>query len=243
MPESIQFFTTGHLNEYGVSLVVDAVRLNRMDELPKKIVRHIEGCDQCKEQILQVTDLTVQQSLDQSTPHPYFDTHKKRSEFPIMWYRAAAVLAVALAGGITYYLLNQQQTSHQIDFTVHPPAIESTQTRTEDFFTATQNNLYADNFVPSPNLDDVIQSDFRSATIEVFSPNNGEFVHPPITFRWEHFDRPMKLKILTNKEITILTSIVTTNSFITTKKFEPGLYYWKLEADDELLYIGNFFVR
>ena len=66
---------------------------------------------------------------------------------------------------------------------------------------------------------------------------------PAAGCRWKSEGRELKLKILTNREVTILTAIVTADTFFTSKKFEPGLYYWKLEADDELLFIGKFFVR
>lgn len=44
-----QFFTEGgHLDEEGIALYVDALKLEKTSELQEKILRHVRGCQRCR---------------------------------------------------------------------------------------------------------------------------------------------------------------------------------------------------
>lgn len=243
MSKTDQFFTDQHLNENGIALYVDALMLERMESLPEELRRHVEQCDECKHHIMQVSGLLRGQSPDIPKQHPYFDRPASTVKNATPWLRAAAAVVIILAGGALFLLLQNPKTTEPSGTThiqspeQHPPQETAAQQGKEP------NTLLADNFTPSPNLDDLIVSDFRSEAAEAVTPSNGETVRPPITFRWITAARQVKLKILSNKEIPLMTAIVAADSFIVTKKFDPGLYYWKLEEEDELLFIGKFFIR
>jgi Tol biopolymer transport system component len=53
----------------------------------------------------------------------------------------------------------------------------------------------------------------------------------------------LMLKILSNKEQTLVAAEFKTNSYTAQKIFSPDLYYWKLEAKDELIYVGKFVAK
>jgi hypothetical protein len=243
MHSTDQFFTDEHLNDSGIALYVDAIVLDRTEALPDSVLSHVEECDTCKHQILQVAELVRMQPRNSTIVHPFFDAPiVQPTSFPV-WYRIAAVFLVLVAAGTIFFLVNTTEHTGLPDMSTVRPAADTAKSVIEMQTVEQSSALIAEHFAPSPNLDDLVQSEFRSAAVDVLAPSNGESVRPPITFRWRHSGHPMKLKVLSNKEITVLTAIVTADSFTTAKKFEPGLYYWKLENREELLFIGRFFVR
>jgi hypothetical protein len=98
----------------------------------------------------------------------------------------------------------------------------------------------------NPNLENMIGSQLRSALFEVSAPeNNGVFTVPfgRILFSWKkEFLTPHTLKIVNNRNKVLYTSAIQGNSFEFTGRLDPGLYYWKIESKNELLYVGKFFI-
>ncbi len=241
-PANHTFFDhSRHLNENGTALSAEALLLDRTTELPNEITEHLERCDRCKIHVLGLLELMKEQPLDRKFPHPYFDRRSAILPFP-GYLKAAAVITAVLAGGAAYLLFTSNGTSGQ-DAPIQSlgPVTTSADTLSDP---APENELIlADHFAPSPNLDDLVRSDFRSESIEVLAPKNDAIVSSPITFRWKQYQGPVILKILNNREMTVQTSNVKVNRFVSTKSLLPGLYYWKLEDEGELLYIGKFFVK
>lgn len=242
-PMSHQTFFTEqrHLNDSGVALYVDALTLHQTEKLPQDILHHVEQCEDCKSNVVGVADLMKDQHSQQIKKHPYFDAAPSLEEQFSQVYRIAAVFLLIIIGGALYLILfNHTTISTQVD-TSQSAAIDSIHSQQDRGEKRTEQ--FAANFIPSANLDDLVKTEFRSAAFEVVSPQIGDIVRTPITFRWKNYNKPLKIKIVTNREVTLLTSMVNTNAFVTSKTFAPGLYYWKLEKDDELVYIGKFFVQ
>jgi len=104
--------------------------------------------------------------------------------------------------------------------------------------------LYAENFKPLPAMEGMLAYNARSASVKIISPQNGQNFQKEVFFQWENQEnKPFYLKIYSNRGVELFSSRVDTTQFVLTKKIDPGLYYWKLESDDELLYLGKFFVR
>lgn len=103
---------------------------------------------------------------------------------------------------------------------------------------------YAANFEPLPYYEEMLGDVTRSAAIEVRSPGINEKMTEKIAFQWEMImDKVVHLKILNNRGIEIFNFTPEQNKFIFAEKLVPGLYYWKLETADELLYVGKFLVE
>lgn len=245
------FSDSDHLSENGIALYVDAIKLERVADLPADILHHAEECDACKMKIMNIVEIMADQPIDTTVPHPFFGTKETVSTSFGILYRIAAVFIIAAFAGTIYYFLsnrspdtihnNQSLTREEQSNTpvpVDPLPVEQKQSSKKP-----PENLIAANFEPSENFEDLVQMQFRSTTIEVISPEIGEIVENPITFRWKHYDKPITIKILSNKELTLVSTTVTADSFTTTKKFAPGLYYWKLETENELLFVGKFLVK
>ncbi|MFZ4619930.1 MAG: hypothetical protein ACOYNS_05175 [Bacteroidota bacterium] len=234
------FVSDGHLNENGISLYADALLLDKQKQLPPQITEHVELCDDCKEQVFGLYEVMQEQPVDTSLPHPYFDAPHKILSFSI-YYRAAAIFVLAVAGGTAYFLYSSRQSSE-----VPPPVHVSIPIVPTDSTPAEKGNdehAIVENSIPSSNLEDLVTSNFRSSSIEVLTPVAEAIVSSPITFRWKEYPHAVILRILNNKDVTLLTANVKTNTFVTSRSFLPGLYYWKLEDDGELLFVGKFFVK
>jgi hypothetical protein len=69
-------------------------------------------------------------------------------------------------------------------------------------------------------------------------------VSQPILFVWKTQESgPFTVKILSNTEKVSKSMRVEKSRLLFTGKLNPGLYYWKLECKDELLYVGKFMVK
>lgn len=65
----------------------------------------------------------------------------------------------------------------------------------------------------------------------------------PILFRWEKPGaEALNIEILNNKGDKLFSFPVSENQFLFREELLPGLYYWKVETDDDFR-IGKFFVR
>ena len=65
-----------------------------------------------------------------------------------------------------------------------------------------------------------------------------------ILFQWEEIEyQPVYLKIINNKGEQLFTYTVDDDQYRFKEKLSPGLYYWKIENDDDVLRIGRFFIH
>ncbi len=98
----------------------------------------------------------------------------------------------------------------------------------------------------SANLEDFIRHPtYRSSQrIRVLSPANGAIVSRQARFRWQtEYDSSIYWKLLDNKEKIVASDTTRNNEYVLEKiTLPPGLYYWKLESDEDLLHVGKFFV-
>ncbi|NUN69595.1 MAG: hypothetical protein HUU02_07770 [Bacteroidetes bacterium] len=242
MPTSTFFSDDRHLNDHGIALAADAVTLDRFGSLPADIGDHLETCDRCKQAVLDVAEITIATGVRIPDHHPTLDAPAPViHRFPRLRYGIAALLLMGITGGASFYYIQNRTTPAPL-LSVREPA-PTVETEHGNGQGTSAPAPPEDRFTPSPNLDDLIGTSFRSSTLEIISPKNGAMVSAPVTFLWTDQTETLKLKILTNKEVTILTAIVKNGRYTTAKKFEPGLYYWKLESDDELAAIGTFTIR
>lgn len=112
-------------------------------------------------------------------------------------------------------------------------------------------DMYAANFSEIPHLESKLGQALRSSefSLSIISPEIGENFAGNIDFRWEikkdeqAFSGPLVLKILNNREITVRAATVENGRYTCKEKLAPGVYYWTLEEQGEMLYLGKFFVN
>jgi hypothetical protein len=135
---------------------------------------------------------------------------------------AALVLLVAL--GLPFGLFKYQQRT---------PASES----------------YAENFKPSARLDDLIRQTYQSPSLLAkVEPANDATVANPIIFRWEAAEHSpqtgaWELRLMNNREEGLFRERVEQQAWHCDKTLAPGLYYWALLTENEMAYLGRFYVK
>jgi predicted anti-sigma-YlaC factor YlaD len=103
--------------------------------------------------------------------------------------------------------------------------------------------VFAGNFKPTPYLEEMLAYESRSYSVKILSPEIGQKLTNEIYFKWDKTDvRIVYLKILNNQGYEIFSIMPQSNEHIYREKLTPGLYYWKLESDDDILYVGKFFM-
>ncbi|MDZ7391613.1 MAG: zf-HC2 domain-containing protein [candidate division KSB1 bacterium] len=103
---------------------------------------------------------------------------------------------------------------------------------------------YAMNFRPLPYLEAMIDDVTRSFSLTVLSPRINEKLSGNILFRWAGDSANVaSLKILNNRGAEIFATEPEQNQFIFKERLAPGLYYWKLESKEEVVYVGKFLVE
>jgi len=99
------------------------------------------------------------------------------------------------------------------------------------------------NFEILPYLEGMLSDVSRSESVDVLSPETGEVVHGKPVFSWEGMQgEKVYLIILDNLGNERFAFTTDDNQFTLPKKLDPGLYYWKLETKDDLLFLGKFLV-
>src|SRR5664279_4340394 len=72
------FDADAHLNEEGVALFVDALKLDRTGELPREVREHVAGCQTCKKEVTGLFSLLGDEDYGNTPEHPYFDHEGQR---------------------------------------------------------------------------------------------------------------------------------------------------------------------
>jgi len=110
-----------------------------------------------------------------------------------------------------------------------------------------QRTLFAANSTPSPFMESLLGLSQRAANVTEVSPPNGFNVRNDLLFSWKRDDTSeLSIIILNNREEELLTFSTTGNEYLfenAADQLPPGLYYWKLEDEDEDKHVGKFFVN
>ncbi len=250
MPRINNFFTDkAHLSDEAIALYVDALRFNKIYQLPSVILSHVADCRECKMEIVEIFSLPEGPEIGGTEPHPFLDekTSEREKEFSIA-FRIAAVLVIGISIGLVSYYLTMLVDEHTLlrGSTVAREYLNQGKQGIvpSDSLNVSKQGFFADNFTVSPDLENLVNAHLRSFSIRVLSPLNGENFTKRILFQWKaDVDDRLTLKILSNKEKILQTISVRGSRYVFSRKIPPGLYYWKLESKDELLYLGKFLVK
>jgi hypothetical protein len=239
------FNERGHLNDLGVSLYVDALKLKRMGGLPENLVRHVEECQECRREITGLYELVLGEDYSTVHTHPTLGsaTAAGRKGWQVTYRLAAAIVALLGVAVAAYYLtLRPSDHPEQAGRVIDAPA-ESTKSpadirgRTPD---ATPVAI-AENFAENPELEYLLSDRTRSASVSDVLPRDGASVKSPIHMRWRTNARgPFHVVVMNNKGNTVASVRGGDSSCTIRRGLAAGLYYWKLEGKGNLLHVGKF---
>ncbi len=241
---SKRLFISGHLTEEGISLYVDGLKLKRSADLPEEILGHVAECTQCKQRVADLHSLLDEVPYSNAQAHPFFDRPRVTTRFV---YRIAAALVVTLGASAIYYYsgsntggpVHHSETAHVF---VSPGDSSSSPVQ---HIAPPPDTLYAAEFEPSPNLEDLVGTNIRSSSAEIIHPRIGGIVPVgTIRLQWKGGHNSMfRIVVLNNAEKVIRSVETATRSVALTDSLIPGLYYWKIEQQEDLLGVGKFFVK
>ena len=172
-------------------------------------------------------------------------------------YLAAAVLIV-VAGGVIYENLHRHEDKPTaVDQKIETPAdsldrVNKTnltdikkEPEIKKIPQTVTTPLLADHYKPNDVLETFVDRHYRSAAVEVISPGNTDTLLSPIVFKWKETEAAQAFTVIVvdNKNDEVWRG--TTKGFSVTfdHKLKPGLYYWMLKSDGDMLSVGKFFVR
>jgi|SRR5208283_5397701 len=238
-----------HLNDEALALYVDALILNKAYLLPGTLLGHVGDCQKCKSEIVEALSLVEEQAYSAKGPHPYLGKKAESTSARVsLFYRMAAVFLIGISIGFFFYFFRSMKDDHtaiidsiQSMQIAHP---EIRRSPTKEGNEVNQQKNLADNFSESPNLENLVNSVLRSESPLVVSPKNNADVGREILFEWKVQEvGSVRLTIFSNREEVLKAITLNKTKLFFSGKLDPGLYYWKLECKDELLYVGKFFVR
>ena len=242
------FDENAHLNEETLALYVDALKLHKVYLLPGAVLGHVDDCQKCKSDILEALPFVVERVDSVREPHPYFcqNANSMPARFSLP-YRIAAIFFVGIGIGILFYLFRYMREGQGIK----TDSIQSVQVIRPEFRKSpakdskvNHSRIFADNFSESPNLENLVNSASRSELPLIVSPKNNAVVSQKILFEWKMQEVGLvSVTILSNREEVLKNIRLKQSKFLFSVKLNPGLYYWKLQRKDELLYVGEFFVK
>jgi len=241
------FLPSGHLTEEAVGLCVDALKLERYDEVPTDIRAHLEDCQACRGNVSGVFALLADQKYDGNQAHPYLDA---RSRFARgAWYKIAAVLVVLVGiGALVALYLSNRPAGLQRENQALVPGQDSSSGRSspENPLTGREDHArtLASRLEPNAELEALVDARMRSPGVKVLRPVIGGMISGSVMFDWSGGPAgKYTVTIYDNSRTIVLRLTVDRTSLKVDQGLQPGLYYWKLESNDELLYFGKFIVQ
>lgn len=242
------FTTDGHLSDEGLSVYAETLNTDKLDSLDKSIARHIQSCLDCRSQAIDLYALIKTLDDDQAIRRPAVRTR-------LRWLRYTPWAAAAMLAGLVFYFYNPQAAdvpdpiagqSQELPVPV-PPAEEKkapAESR-EKPAESVEKDLLAIAFVPNDQLETFVGDVTRSGQITIKSPTIEKVFKPAetIKFEWEGAETGLEIVILNNVDELFSRDRVSGREFNREAPGIPGLYYWKLETEDDLLYVGKFLVK
>jgi len=114
-------------------------------------------------------------------------------------------------------------------------------------------NLTGPEFKLNPYYEEWMNETVRSGNVlidKVISPkNNDKYSNQSVLFKWRMTEKiPVNLVIMNNEDDVVFSTKVSEENFpeysisVSQKVFEKsGLYYWRIEDEIEVLYLGKFY--
>ncbi|HUI10540.1 MAG TPA: hypothetical protein VL221_09445 [Bacteroidota bacterium] len=247
--ENTFFDSTNHLNDAGVAMYVDALKLDVLDQVPGDVRDHVSECQKCKKEITGLYTLLMEEDYTSLKSHPYFSLGRRGAGSRVRFaYRIAAVIgALALTGILAYYVANRGSTRPGVEAHRFEP-IQGEDTgriaAPPEASGVHDSAALAARYEPYPELENMVNGAFRSGEIEVRSPKNGIVAGDSLWFdlkdgAWSG----LIVTIVSNRGENLYSAHIVSAPFALERPSAPGLYYWKLQNAGELVYVGKFFVK
>jgi len=176
---------------------------------------------------------------------------QKRVSFYTPWMKAAAVLLIIVcSSGIIWYLLQKPtEATVQSENKTNPIKNIDDSVSTKNVSHDLPINKLAINFREKsfrklPSFEAQIGQEYRSDAIEINSPKSMKtyISSENIDFQWQKTDIKSLVLCLYDNQGKLIFQKEISSIFILKQRLQPGLYYWQLETEDDIVYTGKFLV-
>lgn len=240
-----------HLSPREVEDFADELIAKVVHVLPAERRAHLADCLACRNEVIFLYRINLNMQEDPAEVSATAGTLQSlpgirtpdRLKGGTWWPRMAAAIAIVVGCGafLAYLALR-----HNADPAASPQVAvkegerSSLSTGERDMRLA----LLRRNSEPSANMEDLISSPFRGASIRIVAPRGGDTLQLPYTLKWERAGTSLlTLRVETNREEERIRSQTRESSFTVQDTLTPGLYYWAIEEDGSLVFAGKFYVK
>ncbi len=240
-----------HLSPREVEEFADAIKAKALNALPGERRAHLADCLSCRNEVIFLYRINLNTQEDPAAISVRAGTLQSLPgngkpdwlRGGTRWFRMAAAIALVVGCGAFLVYLSLRHganppPSHDVTVTERGQTTVSSGEREKRFA------LLRRNSVPSANMEDLISSPFRGASIRVVAPRVGDSLQLPYTLKWERAGTgPLTLRVETNREEERIRIVTRASSFTLQDTLTPGLYYWAIEEDGSLVFAGKFYVK
>lgn len=255
----------GHLTEEGIALYAETLQSENWTDLAKAVSLHIEDCSLCHGEALAL--YAILSEMEKASQERTVDKSQTRKLIRMRFIRWAMVAVLAGLSFYFYRYLDRPPTPNQIQQdrpiadedkekdeaipivkdesepttpkkeNTEPPSIPTTPVPKAD-----SRVLYASNFVPSAQMEALLEDAMRGDDLELISPIQPA-VFPlgeNILFEWTGtIEEALFLQIENNVGEEVYQTALAALRFDYQPDLPPGLYYWRLESEEDLLMLGR----
>ncbi len=226
-----------HLSDIEKAQYLQASRNNSFGGIEPSIHNHILECFECRNSIVDLLGLFESEAGIKRVHHNAWIKYAVAAAMiPILgWalYRWIAEPLVPLAG------IPLEEPVRKLEQTVIVPEIS--QENDIKKTNPVNRSLIADNFQPNPSLEYLAGSQVRAEAITIVAPELNASLSGDISFHWKS-ENILHIRILNNRG-DVIHAAKSKDQYRLEEKLSAGLYYWKLETEDDVIYIGKFFIR
>lgn len=255
----------GHLTEEGIALYAETLQSENWTVLAKEVGFHIEDCSVCHGEALALYALLSE--MDKAKEEKGVDNKVGGRLVQMRMVRWAMVAVLAGLSFYFYRYLDRPNTQNNIqkdqpianeerenaDTTpIAKEEKESTTPKKENTESSPiptapvpkpdNRDLYASNFVPSEQMEALLTDAVRGDDLELIRPKQKAVfqVQENILFEWAGTnEEALFLQIENNKGEKVYQTPLSNLQFNFQADLPPGLYYWRLESEEDLLMLGR----
>jgi hypothetical protein len=214
---------------------------------------HLLICSECRNELKNMEMILGQigKSKMQEVFSGKFEGKQKPFRLKPEFYRMAASLLIFIGLSVALIYLTKREhksndkltdkTISKTD-TIRLPSYDSLSTtnhiKSGSVYLASNNKA----FQPSSFYESLVSTIYRSADLKTTEPriNNKKGT---VIFNWTYSKSDSLIIMLINNKDSLIFQQKVTPPYKYGTKLKPGLYYWQLQTDDELLYTGKFLIR
>lgn len=255
----------GHLTEEGIALYAETLQSENWTALAKNVSLHIEDCQLCHGEALAL--YAVLSEMEKASGEKAVDKPQTGKRVRMRFIRWAMVAVLAGLSFYFYRYLDRPNAQDQIQqdrpiadedkekeevmpivkdesesTTPKKENTEPTSIPTTPVPKADSRDLYASNFVPSAQMEALLADAVRGDNLELISPVQQTVFQSEenILFEWAGtIEEALFLQIENNKGEEVYQTTLSALRFNYKPDLPPGLYYWRLESEEDLLMLGR----